>query len=297
MYESIYFQAFPYNYGNQAYKGFSADLPRFMKDTADTFVSNSKTANVKTQKMWSKVTAELTLDDVTSDLISKFKTRYGTAIRLEYNDDTIGRYFNAKLDTTRMPLGRLIQGDRAFTPPKTANVAEQSILSRRDSGKEFVIDGYGQSVSRYVYRFVNSSDVTSIKTHKALIPRSETAGNSILEHVGGQKKTRYISTTRSKRGIQNPHGDTFDSGQKVKIDLSYISRDRIYDLSTPLGEQKLRLSMGSGEPTGINKQALEDVKRTKEVLVEGRIPIDAIVATRGFELPDIINIALDQEFR
>lgn len=82
----------------------------------------------------------------------------------------------------------------------------------------------------------------------------------------------------------------------MKIDLSYISKDQIYDLSTPLGEQKLRISMGSGEPTGINKQALEDVKRTKEVLIEGRIPKEAIVATRGFVLQGVPNIPITEEF-
>lgn len=296
MYESIHFQIFPYNYGNRAYTIFSAAMPEFMKEQTDDIVRKFKTDHVKTQKMWSKIDQELTLDDVTSGLISRFKTKYGDQMKLEYGDDGVGRYFNARRDTTRMPLGRLIQGDQAFTNPRAANTGNQSIVTRRDSGKNFVIDGYGQCVPRFVYRFVNDKDVSNLQTHGAMLPRSETAGNSILEHVGGQKLTRYTSTTRSKHGIQNPHGDTFDSGCKVKIDLSYISKDQIYDLSTPLGEQKLRISMGSGEPMGINKQALEDVKRTKEVLIEGRIPKEAIVAARGFVLQGVPNIPITEEF-
>lgn len=153
MYESIHFKIFPYNYANRAYTIFSAAMPEFMKEQTGDIVRKFKTGHVKTQKMWSKIDQELTLDDVTSGLISRFKTKYGDQMKLEYGDDGVGRYFNARRDTTRMPLARLIQGDQAFTNPRAANTGNQSIVTRRDSGKNFVIDGYGQCVPRFCIPF------------------------------------------------------------------------------------------------------------------------------------------------
>jgi hypothetical protein len=132
----------------------------------------------------------------------------------------------------------------------------------------------------------------------AILAKNIKAGNSILEHVGGQPNTKYISTTRSRHEIQNAHGETFDKGKSVKIDLSYVDSARIFDLSTPKGEAELLkfMSQKVGKLSGQNQQALEDVKRTKEVLIEKIIPGDAIVATRGFKLSNVEQIKDNADF-
>jgi hypothetical protein len=297
MYERFIFEPRQISYQNPlalTYYG----VPQFLAGAVDEIVKDYKTSEVRTKQLWSAVDQDkpLTLDSVTTQLRNKVKDTYGAGLVLEYTDSPSGRHFKLlKQDNNkRLMVGRLLSQNQSFKPAVVSgNSPGQSIAERRGvNTKEFVLDGLGQFMPRYVYRCLNNQDVVNL-TNKgvfAILAKSVKAGNTMLEHVGGQKLTRFISTTRSRHEIQNPHGDTFDGGSKVKIDLSYIASSEIIDLSTERGETELKKFMGTGTPSGLNLQALKDVKRTKEVLIEKMIPGEAIVATRGFTLPNLPRI-------
>src|SRR6185436_8304685 len=97
----------------------------------------------------------------------------------------------------------------------------------------------------------------------------------------GRTYTQFISVTRSKKAIQNAHGEEFGK-VKVKIDLSYLAEKELFDMSTPMVETTLlkeanKTTKDVNKASGQIKQALMDAKRTKEVLVRGGIPHEAIV--------------------
>ena len=302
MYQRFVFEPRKIDYNNPLAITYYA-VPGFLVAAVDQICAEYKTAEVKSKQLWSKMDGPaLDTGYVSGKMAEKFKDEYGPGLVLEFTDGPNGRNFTMlKQDVNkRLVLGRLLTQAQSFQQPVASqNAAGQAIAVRRGlNQKEFVLDGLGQFMPRYVYRCLNNADVVNLTNSNVfeIRARSVTAGNTLLEHVGGQKMTRYISATRSRHEIQNPHGETFDGGSKVKIDLSYIASNKIIDLSTARGETELRKFMATGEPSGLNLQALKDVKRTKEVLIEKTIPGESIVATRGFALPNTVRIADDADF-
>jgi hypothetical protein len=246
-----------------------------------------KTQEVKNKDYWMEVAdPQARLGNFAGQVITKAKLRTSETLSHAVGNNRAWFYVGSgKL----VPVGELLYADNAFERILALpGMGAQAVVNRRDNDKEYVFDAYDQLTPRYVYRFITSTDEANLKTRNGLKPRNEEAGDNVYMHVAGKGNTRFISTTRSKKPIQNPHGETFGV-KRVKIDLSLISRQHIYDVSTPQGEVELLKGKSgtSGVPesyTSQVQQALKDAKRTKEVLVENSIPQDAIVETAGFTL-------------
>ncbi len=125
-----------------------------------------------------------------------------------------------------------------------------------------------------------------------------------MHHVQGSKPSDYLSATASSSDALNPQGKAFDAAATVVIDLSYIDPEQISALYTSQGmryflldmfegdrgatvekaerEQRekapssMRLAKGNAELSEKEWQALLDVIRTKEVLIGGLIPKEAV---------------------
>ncbi|TDF99560.1 OTU domain-containing protein [Paenibacillus piri] len=125
-----------------------------------------------------------------------------------------------------------------------------------------------------------------------------------MHHVQGHKPSDYLSVTADTGNAKNPQGKEFDALATYLIDLSYIDPENISAIYTSLGMRYFMLDVFEGDrKDAVGKaeqeqkksgpssqkmakdhkelsekewQALLDVIRTKEVLVEGMIPEDAL---------------------
>jgi hypothetical protein len=176
---------------------------------------------------------------------------------------------------TPTPIGSIWDREKLYL--EIDRKGNQILYSNKANGKEFVHDKKGQYVQRRIVRNLSDADIKQRKKTKTIEPTGPSATWDAQEHVMGNKPSQYISATKQPDGqIKNPQGETFESfkiGGKVSIDLFWIDPQKIMDLSTWTGQQEWGLSNPQTEKT---KQALEDVKRTQEVLIEGTIPAEAI---------------------
>ncbi|MDP1533961.1 MAG: hypothetical protein Q8L92_10320, partial [Rubrivivax sp.] len=99
------------------------------------------------------------------------------------------------------------------------------------------------------------------------------------EHVMGWKPSIFISFTTIKSGASNPKGDAFGK-ISVQIDLMVLKNQGIpfTFLGSLEGVRFLAVELkGEG---GASQQAFADIVRTKEILIEGWVPPEAICQIR-----------------
>jgi len=253
-----------------------------------TVWKQAKLHEAKSKAVWMEVMWEPNPEVFAGELIKRVKSKVKAGrgvLKYRMPQNGVPEIYLEGPGQTQTVLGRMRRGiDTTTYQAQPGHV--QAVQTRLGDDKEFVLDGWSQFVPRFVYRFVTDRDVANINGGNGIKPRNPNATDNMLEHVAGKKETRFVSTTKSKRDIQNPHGESFGE-RKVKIDLSWIAKERIYDVSTPLGEINLaKLASGKyGELKSFTnqiQQAFRDAKRTKEVLVEGDIPPEAIDERTGF---------------
>lgn len=286
---------FERNTTNDTYAHIGYELHRIFEVVWREYKDN----NAKAQDYWMKVEDPSgKLNDLATQVIAKAKTALA-ATTLTHAVGNQRAWFYVKEGFKQTPVGSLLYGARAFPTVTLPALGAQAVVQRRDNNKEYVFDDYKQLTPRYVYRFITATDLAYLEQGEGLKPRSAAANDTVYMHVAGKGHTRFISTTRSKQPIQNAHGEVFGT-RRVKIDLSLVPRENIYDMSTPQGEiELLRQKQGTqGQPetyTSQVQQALKDAKRTKEVLIGDGIPRAAIVETAGFTLPDITRVNPQQQ--
>ena len=179
---------------------------------------------------------------------------------------------------------------------------EAVIIKKAGRHVDYVIDTQGTMIKRFVYRAVgNNEDYAlkilckegvfatgvkqdSVKTKngggigfKEVDAQKKTKGVTRVksEHVMGWKPSIFISFTTLREGARNPKGDMFGS-VLLQIDLKVLK-----DLGIPfvyfggLEGKRMMLIELKGQK-GASEQAIEDIARTKEVLIEGWVPPEAI---------------------
>ena len=168
-------------------------------------------------------------------------------------------------------------------------------------GKELVRDSGGAMIARFVYRAIgddvavgvacsesgmSADGVTSFDAGKNPLAykAAKAATRSLAEHVGGKKPSVYLSFTTLEEGARNPQGKSFGSVQ-VKIDLLVLKQRGVsfYYMGGAEGAAMLAKELNfqkmdkSSKKTGFVQQARDDVVRTREILVEGHVPAEAVV--------------------
>lgn len=94
-----------------------------------------------------------------------------------------------------------------------------------------------------------------------------------------KRVTPFFSTSKLPvKELRNPRGDPLGGEYgSVRIDLLHVSPSQIFDLTNAADQERWGLAkLGKGE-----RQALQDVVRTQEILIHGSIPKDAILEVRG----------------
>ncbi|MFI7412595.1 DUF4157 domain-containing protein [Streptomyces sp. NPDC049627] len=119
-----------------------------------------------------------------------------------------------------------------------------------------------------------------VKEH-VLGPQSESGGRRGKRNRRGPVKrvTPFFSTSKLPvKELRNPQGDRLGGEYgSVRIDLLHVSPSQIFDLTNAADQARWGLAgLGKGE-----RQALQDVVRTQEILIRGSIPKDAILEVRG----------------
>ncbi|MEU4889787.1 MULTISPECIES: eCIS core domain-containing protein [Streptomyces] len=198
--------------------------------------------------------------------------------------DSVALYFNRPTrnsqERSRIALGQFRQINEYF---KIGSEKGQTLyVDAYDN--EYVLSQRGTKVPRYVERNLNADDVNP--TSRGLVasdPSVSPSPENLVQHVqgpaGGKKKKRrspFISTTKKPATqLTNSKGEKLGGEHgRVKIDLLEVPSQQIFDLTNAANQQAWGLSEPS---TPKQKQALQDVIRTQEVLVVGPIPASAIV--------------------
>ncbi|MEU7564160.1 hypothetical protein [Streptomyces eurythermus] len=148
--------------------------------------------------------------------------------------------------------------------------------------REYVKSESGSFVPRKVQRALAKRDkrpekrgITAPAAHMPATPET------IMSHVqgaptgpNGEKLTPFTSTTKiAAKDLTNAQGVRLGGEYGlVTIDLLYVSPTQIYDL-TGAAEQEF---YGLANPVASQRQALQDVVRTQEILIHGTIPAEAI---------------------
>lgn len=168
-------------------------------------------------------------------------------------------------------------------------LAQCVVLKANSKVCEYIRDSEGTIVRRFVYRAVDDYNKALACTHHAagmfatgIDPATRKVNKQgkkrpvrkMSEHVMGKKPSIFLSFTTLEKGAANPHGELFGDVM-VKIDLAELKTQGIP--FTYLGSkegQDLLLKEIRGEQ-GASGQAIIDVRRTREVLVEAWVPPQA----------------------
>ncbi|MBD1832493.1 DUF4157 domain-containing protein [Cyanobacteria bacterium FACHB-472] len=157
-------------------------------------------------------------------------------------------------------------------------------LKDKDGNKEYVMDSIGQFIPRQGYRFVSRDQKDDAKAKRTLKPSGGRGSRTDeLMHAAGITPSHYQSTTDV--GDRDILGGTkyqsFNNNGRVELDYSQIERKKLKALYTREGMQRYLIPLLKQNKkikiTGADElQAFIDVVRTKEILVEGDIPSEAI---------------------
>jgi hypothetical protein len=192
------------------------------------------------------------------------------------------------------PLGTVCRTGQ-LTDPILAGAV---VLKAHNKVCEYIRDTQGTIVNRYVYRAVGNDPqaalayrntgmfasgvstatpkdgyfaFTEVKASKG----SKAVTRAMAEHVMGWKPSMFLSFTTIAKGASNPKGDAFGE-VIVKIDLLELKNRGIEFTYLGTKEGTLLLAKEIKGKTGGVDQAFEDIARTREVLIEGWVPPEAL---------------------
>ncbi|WP_293112761.1 DUF4157 domain-containing protein [Moorena sp. SIO4G3] len=192
----------------------------------------------------------------------------------------------------------------------------REVYSHRESGREYVKDAFDVPVKRYVKRALNKYDNPSEEEGIAIKadPRTKKDTKKLWKEIGEDipsmsKEDKYQEIRNHQRAKEAQGGSPFISftttdhpifGSSAKlfedkktgvatVDLAKISKSRIFDTHTskamesihsiPDPDPKMKFIENSDEVE--RNSAARDAMRTREVVVAGSIPEDAIIAVRA----------------
>ena len=177
-------------------------------------------------------------------------------------------------NNTKTELGAIWHQSDLYEEVANPVEGPASTFKNRVTSEIYVHDNKKQYVQRYLIRNISDADVKSMRSKGTIEPTGPRHRTTIQQHVMGVKPSPYISATKAPEGqIINEKGETFNSGERVRIDLCHISSKNLFDLSTRVGQDEWGLSDPKSEKA---EQALKDVIRTQEVLIKQTIPPQAL---------------------
>lgn len=193
------------------------------------------------------------------------------------------------------------------------NEEVREVFIHRESRKEFVQDAQGFFVRRYIKRALNkfdnpeSGEGVEIKSDPRISKQTGKAWKDIADEIpslleGEPKVTEeirnhqrakeaqggspFISFTTTIHPIFGSTGSLFESDRGVAtVDLARISKERIFDthispamkLIHDIDNPQPEMPFKEGDEKYERNSAARDAMRTREVVIAGDIPLDAII--------------------
>ncbi|MDN3263983.1 hypothetical protein QWJ26_30065 [Streptomyces sp. CSDS2] len=203
----------------------------------------------------------------------------------EFPDSVFLNYFRPASgghDAETIHIGQFRKDESALVETGERHGDQSVYKDPRFPRREYVKSESGSFVPRKVQRALAKRDkrpekrgITAPAAHMPATPET------IMSHVqgaptgpNGEKLTPFTSTTKIEaKDLTNAQGVRLGGEYGlVTIDLLYVSPTQIYDLTGAI-EQEF---YGLANPAASQRQALQDVVRTQEILIHGMIPADAI---------------------
>ncbi|MGI0495389.1 eCIS core domain-containing protein [Alkalinema pantanalense CENA528] len=172
----------------------------------------------------------------------------------------------------------------------------QRLFHNQINQLEYVLSSTGSRVQRYVGRNINTAEQRILDNSRFSTPEGETITYRDLpprpgrgrnankprvtdprQHVVNASLPSVFSSTTtlpSPETLTNPRdtGEEFNKSGTIRIDLFRIDPSKIIDLTSPAELNRWGFFSGTIDP-----RAASDAARTKEVLIRGGIPGNAIV--------------------
>lgn len=190
-----------------------------------------------------------------------------------------------------------------------AKKLERDVYTDLLNGKDVIVDSLGQYTDRFQRRYLSQGDLEFLGIAGSASPNDEQRILALLkskgieakgkgkfslkQHVKGQKDSPGISITKELEYQitgGSPEEPTFNDHGAVELDLAKLDRRReVYDLSTEKGTSEMvenKDTLTPKEDGGLH-QGMVDVRRTREVIVSGKINPEAITDFRSKETVDI----------
>jgi hypothetical protein len=201
----------------------------------------------------------------------------------------------------------------------TKDEERREIFKHRESGVHYVRDAHGLFVRRYVSRalnqFDNPPDGDGVQINADPRPKPGTKPGSskqtwaqiatlipnmapdarnkeILNHQRGKEAqggSPFVSFTTTKHPIFGSTAKKFGSGHSVAtIDLAHIPRLKLFDTHTAAAMKRIYaiddpvpdMPYAEGVKLYERNSAARDAMRTREIVVAGDIPLEAIIAVK-----------------
>ncbi|WP_416483804.1 eCIS core domain-containing protein [Streptomyces sp. CL12] len=208
----------------------------------------------------------------------------GITVR-EFPDSVFLNYFRPEFgghESETIHIGQFRKDESALVETGERRGDQAVYKNPRFPLREYVKSESGSFVPRKVQRALAKRDkraekrgITAPAAHLPATPET------IMSHVqgaptgpNGEKLTPFTSTTKIEaKDLTNAQGVRLGGEYGlVTIDLLHVSPTQIYDL-TGVNEQEF---YGLANPAASQRQALQDVVRTQEILIHGTIPAKAI---------------------
>jgi hypothetical protein len=213
--------------------------------------------------------------------------------------------------------------------PNAPQQEVREVYKHRESGQEYVQDAQNIFVKRHVSRALNKYD--NPDGHRGVQidadPRKKTGSNDTWAQIATQipamsseqRETEirnhqrakeaqggspFVSFTTTSHPIFGSSAKLFESDRGVAtVDLARISKSRVFDTHTDAAMERIHevedpnptLPYAEGDDAYERNSAARDAMRTRELVVAGDIPLDAITAVRD-KNGDYVRDPDDQRF-
>ncbi|MEO3714284.1 DUF4157 domain-containing protein [Roseateles flavus] len=213
--------------------------------------------------------------------------------------------------------------------PLTPQEEVREVYKHRESGQEYVQDAQDIFVKRHVSRALNKYDNPDGARGVQIDadPRKKTGSDDTWAQIATQIPGRspeerdteirnhqrakeaqggspFVSFTTTSHPIFGSSAKLFESDRGVAtVDLARISKSRVFDTHTDAAMERIHevedpdptLPYAEGDDAYERNSAARDAMRTRELVVAGDIPLDAITAVRD-KNGAYARSALDQRF-
>jgi len=227
--------------------------------------------------------------------VQLLKQSFDFGFRVVSDADTIRFYLQGDVGDELL-AAVVYLGDARFAVKAQATLSTRPIHAHIGNGREYVRDANGVFVKRYVYRNMSAHDDPWTKdgflSRNGKVPEGSDMNQVILKHLRAaeQGSSYFISFTTTRQPIFGSTGTSFYDPAKgqVIVDLAKVDQARIYDVHSAravnqvITNADLRwgVQFNPGDADYEKNAAARDTVRTRELLVEEKVPGAAIVSIR-----------------